>query len=242
MSSKNRKYRRVLLKISGEVLAGEKKFGIDGEQVDRIAGAIQDVADKGIQLAIVIGGGNIIRGAQESAKGMDRAVADYMGMISTLINGMALQDIVEKRGMDSRLVSALEIREVCEPYIRRKCLSHFEKGRVVILAGGTGNPFFSTDTAAALRATELGAEILLKATKVDGIYDRDPEKEKNSKKFAELSYMDYLKGQYRVMDQTAVTLCQENVLPIVVFSVKDTDNILKAALGEPVGTLVHEGP
>lgn len=239
MSSEERKYRRVLLKISGEVLAGEKKFGIDGEQVGRIAGAIQDIADNGIQLAVVIGGGNIIRGAQESAKGMDRAVADYMGMISTLINGMALQDIVEKRGMDSRLVSALEIREICEPYIRRKCLSHFEKGRIVILAGGTGNPFFSTDTAAALRATELGAEILLKATKVDGIYDRDPEKNKNSKKFSELSYMDYLKAQYRVMDQTAVTLCQENSLPIVVFSVKETDNIIKAALGEPVGTLVY---
>ena len=241
MSSKNKKYQRVLLKISGEVLAGEKKFGIDGEQVEKIAGAIQEITDNGIQVAVVIGGGNIIRGAQESAKGMDRAVADYMGMLSTLINGMALQDIVEKRGIDSRLVSALEIREICEPYIRRKCLSHFEKGRVVILAGGTGNPFFSTDTAAALRATELGAEILLKATKVDGIYDKDPVKNKDSKKFTELSYMDYLQGQYRVMDQTAVTLCQENSLPIVVFSVKDTDNILRAALGESVGTLVHEG-
>lgn len=241
MNSGKSAYARVLLKISGEVLAGKKKFGIDGKEVDRIAGAIQDITERDIQVAVVIGGGNIIRGAQESAKGMDRAVADYMGMLSTLINGMALQDIIEKRGIDSRLVSALEIREICEPYIRRKCLSHFEKGRVVILAGGTGNPFFSTDTAAALRAAELGVEILLKATKVDGIYDKDPEKNKDSRKFTSLSYMDYLKGQYRVMDQTAVTLCQENSLPIVVFSVKDTDNILKAALGEPVGTVVREG-
>ena len=241
MNSGKSAYARVLLKISGEVLAGKKKFGIDGKEVDRIAGAIQDITERDIQVAVVIGGGNIIRGAQESAKGMDRAVADYMGMLSTLINGMALQDIIEKRGIDSRLVSALEIREICEPYIRRKCLSHFEKGRVVILAGGTGNPFFSTDTAAALRAAELGVEILLKATKVDGIYDKDPEKNKDSRKFTSLSYMDYLKGQYRVMDQTAVTLCQENSLPIVVFSVKDTENILKAALGEPVGTVVREG-
>jgi uridylate kinase len=239
MNEKRKKYSRILLKISGEVLAGEQGYGIDGKEVDSIAAAVQQLVENEIQVAIVIGGGNIIRGAKESAKGMDRAVADYMGMLSTLINGMALQDKIEKLGMDSRLVSALEIREICEPYIRRKCLSHFEKGRVVILAGGTGNPFFSTDTAAALRSAELGAEVLLKATKVDGIYDMDPESNKDSKMFEELSYMDYLKGRYRVMDQTAVTLCQENALPIIVFSVKDRANILKAALGEPVGSIVH---
>ncbi|MFC1582952.1 UMP kinase [Planctomycetota bacterium] len=238
MDKRHKKYGRILLKISGEVLAGSKGYGIDPDEVTSIAESIKELASHDIDVAVVIGGGNIIRGAQESAKGMERAVADYMGMLSTLINGMALQDKIEKIGLDSRLVSAFEIREICEPYIRRKCLSHFEKKRVVILAGGTGNPFFSTDTAAALRAAELGAEILLKATKVDGIYDKDPESNTDSKKFESLTYMDYLQGRYRVMDQTAVTLCQENSLPIVVFSVKDKSNILKAALGQAVGTLV----
>jgi len=242
MSERNTpRYKRVLLKISGEVFAGEKGFGIDGRKVEEIAGAIQELRDLGVETAVVIGGGNIIRGARESAKGMDRAVADYMGMLSTLINGMALQDTVEKKGMDSRLASALQIHEICEPYIRRKCLSHLEKGRVVILAGGTGNPFFSTDTAAALRGAELGVEVLLKATKVDGVYDKDPEKNSDSHRFTSLTYLDYLKGRYRVMDQTAVTLCQENALPIVVFSVKDTRNIVRAVLGEPVGTVIGEG-
>ena len=238
MDKRHKKYGRVLLKISGEVLAGSRGYGIDPDEVTGIAHSIKDLVSHDIDVAVVIGGGNIIRGAQESAKGMERAVADYMGMLSTLINGMALQDKIEKIGLDSRLVSAFEIREICEPYIRRKCLSHFEKKRVVILAGGTGNPFFSTDTAAALRAAELGAEILLKATKVDGIYDKDPVNNADSVKFETLTYMEYLQGRFRVMDQTAVTLCQENSLPIVVFSVKDKSNILKAALGQSVGTLV----
>lgn len=232
------KYNRIILKISGEVLGGSKGYGIEGAELDRIAEAIKELSKNGIQAAVVLGGGNIIRGAEESSKGMDRAVADYMGMLATLLNSMALQDKIEKIGLESRLVSALNIPEVCEPYIRRKCLSHFEKGRVVILAGGTGNPFFSTDTAAALRGAELGAEVLLKATKVDGVFSEDPVKNKNSKRFDTLSYMDFLKGRYRVMDQTAVTLCQENSLPIIVFNVKDISNILKAARGEKIGTLI----
>ncbi|MFH1707025.1 MAG: UMP kinase [Planctomycetota bacterium] len=238
MDTKRRGYQRVLLKISGEVLVGGREFGIDPAEVESIAHAIKELRTHSIQVAVVIGGGNFIRGAEESARGMDRAVADYMGMLATLLNGMALQDGVEKLGMDSRLCSALNIPEVCESYIRRKCLSHFEKGRVVILAGGTGNPYFTTDTAAALRGAELGVDAILKGTKVDGIYDRDPVKHKDSKRFDRLSYMDYLRGQYKVMDQTAVTLCQENNLPIVVFNLHDKANILKAALGEPVGTLV----
>ncbi len=238
MRKDREKYSRILLKISGEVFAGGKGYGIDPAEVDAIAGAIKRLMDNGVQVAIVIGGGNIIRGAQESAKGMDRAVADYMGMLATLMNGMALQDKVEKMGLDSRLVSSFSIPEICEPYIRRKCMSHFEKNRVVILAGGTGNPFFTTDTAAALRAAELGAQVLLKATKVDGIYDKDPVKNKDSKMFDSLTYMEFLNGQFRVMDQTAVTLCQENSLPIVVFNILDIANIQKAAMGKAVGTLV----
>jgi uridylate kinase len=238
MREKREKYRRVLLKVSGEVFAGGKGYGIDPAEVEEIAGAINNLVKEGIEVAVVIGGGNMIRGAQESAKGMDRAVADYMGMLATLMNGMALQDKVEKLGLDTRLASSFTIPEICELYIRRKCMNHLEKNRVVILAGGTGNPFFTTDTAAALRAAELGTEVLLKATKVDGIYDKDPVANSDSKMFESLTYMEFLNGQYRVMDQTAVTLCQDNSLPIVVFNILDIDNIQKAAMGEPVGTLV----
>lgn len=232
------KYKRVLLKLSGEALMGEKPFGIDQEVISAFAREIADVAATGVQLAIVIGGGNIFRGVQGEAGGMDRAHGDYMGMLATVINGMALQDALEQVGVSTRLQSALEINKVCEPFIRRKAIRHLEKGRIVIFAAGTGNPFFTTDTAASLRAVEIDADVVLKGTRVDGIYSADPEKHTEAKKFESISFADVLMNRLNVMDMTAFTVCQENNLPIIVFNMNTTGNLKRIVAGEPVGTLV----
>lgn len=217
---------------------GEKPFGIDQEVISAFAREIADVAATGVQLAIVIGGGNIFRGVQGEAGGMDRAHGDYMGMLATVINGMALQDALEQVGVSTRLQSALEINKVCEPFIRRKAIRHLEKGRIVIFAAGTGNPFFTTDTAASLRAVEIDADVVLKGTRVDGIYSADPEKHKEAKKFESISFADVLMNRLNVMDMTAFTVCQENNLPIIVFNMNTSGNLKRIVAGEPVGTLV----
>ena len=232
-------YQRVLLKLSGEALMGEQKFGVDPAVANQIASEIADIQSRGIQAAIVIGGGNIFRGIAASAKGMDRSTADYMGMLATVINALALQDALERHGLPTRVMSAIEIRQIAEPYIRRRAMRHLEKGRIVIFAAGTGNPFFSTDTAASLRAAEIGAEIILKATKVDGVYNADPKLDANATRFTELAYNDFLRQQLKVMDATAVTLCRENSLPIMVFNMTVQGNIQRALRGELIGTLVH---
>jgi uridylate kinase len=232
------KYKRVLLKLSGEALMGDKPFGIDQAVISAFAREIADVAATGVQLAIVIGGGNIFRGVQGEAGGMDRAHGDYMGMLATVINGMALQDALEQVGVSTRLQSALEINKVCEPFIRRKAIRHLEKGRIVIFAAGTGNPFFTTDTAASLRAVEIDADVVLKGTRVDGIYSADPEKYSEAKKFESISFGDVLMNRLNVMDMTAFTVCQENNLPIIVFNMNTSGNLKRIVAGEPVGTLV----
>jgi uridylate kinase len=232
------KYKRVLLKLSGEALMGDKSFGIDQAVISAFAREIADVAATGVQLAIVIGGGNIFRGVQGEAGGMDRAHGDYMGMLATVINGMALQDALEQVGVSTRLQSALEINKVCEPFIRRKAIRHLEKGRIVIFAAGTGNPFFTTDTAASLRAVEIDADVVLKGTRVDGIYSADPEKYSEAKKFESISFGDVLMNRLNVMDMTAFTVCQENNLPIIVFNMNTSGNLKRIVAGEPVGTLV----
>ena len=232
------RYRRVLLKLSGEALMGQTPYGIDHETVVSIAHQVAQVARLGVQVAIVIGGGNIWRGLAASARGIDRAQADYMGMLATVINALAMQDALEKQGVYTRVLSAIEMREVAEPFIRRRALRHLEKGRVVILAAGTGNPYFTTDTAAALRAVELGAEVLLKATKVDGVYTDDPMKNENARMFEQLTYMDALNMGLRVMDSTALSLCMENNLPIIVFNLNRPGNIERVVRGDKVGTLV----
>ncbi len=239
MPNEDRKvYKRILLKLSGEVLAGKDKYGINGPVVQKLAREIIAVHEKGIDIAVVIGGGNIVRGVSAAGEGMDRATADYMGMMATIINGLALQDFLEKEGMITRLQSAIEIKSVAEPFIRRRLLRHLEKRRIVILAGGTGSPYFTTDTTAALRAVELKADIILKGTKVDGVYDADPMLEPDARRFKRVSYMDALQKQLKIMDSTAFSLCMDNKMPILVFSIENENNLLRAAMGENTGTRV----
>ena len=237
---KNRSYKRVLLKLSGEALQGKVGYGIDPQVVDSIARQLKEVKDMGLELAVVIGGGNIFRGLEASSRGMDRSTADYMGMLATVINAMALQDALERKGAYTRVQTAIAMEALAEPYIRRRAMRHLEKGRIVILAGGTGNPYFTTDTTAALRAIELGAEVILKATKVDGIYSADPKKDKSAKRFQKLRYMDVLKKGLKVMDATAISLCMDNHLPIVVFDLMKDGNIRRVVSGETIGTVVSQ--
>ena len=231
-------YRRVLLKLSGEILAGEQGFGIDAKVIDQLVEEIRSVQELGVQLGIVIGGGNIIRGAQAGAQGMDRASGDYMGMMATIINSLALQDALEQKDVYTRVMSAIAMQEVAEPYIRRRAVRHLEKKRVVIFAAGTGNPYFTTDTTAALRANEIHADLIMKATKVDGIYDKDPLKFNDAIKFDQLSYIEVLNKEIKVMDSTAITLCMDNNMDIIVFNMFETGNIQKVVNGEKIGTLV----
>ncbi|WP_066635251.1 UMP kinase [Desulfolucanica intricata] len=232
------KYKRVILKLSGEALAGSKGFGIDPDVVSSIAKQIKGVLELPVQVAVVVGGGNIWRGVAGSAKGMDRATADYMGMLATVMNSLALQDSLGKEGVDTRVQTAIEMREVAEPYIRRRAIRHLEKGRVVIFAAGTGNPYFSTDTTAALRAAEIEAEVILMAKRVDGVYDSDPLQNPNAKKFEELGYIEMLNRGLGVMDSTAASLCMDNGIPLIVFDLNQEGNIKKSVLGEKVGTYV----
>jgi uridylate kinase len=232
------RYGRVLLKLSGEALMGEHQFGIDPAVTTQIAREIAEIQGLGIQTAIVIGGGNLFRGLAASAKGMDRATADYMGMLATVINGLALQDALEHVGVPTRVVTAIEMRAVAEPFIRRRAIRHMEKGRVVVFAAGTGNPYFTTDTAAALRAMEMKADVILKGTKVDGIYTADPMLHPDATKFESISYIKVLERGLKVMDATAISLCMDNKLPIVVFNLRTPGNMRRAVLGEPVGTTV----
>jgi len=234
------KYKRVLLKLSGESLMGKKQFGIDAEMVMQYAEEIKELVKMKIQVAIVIGGGNIFRGIQASANGIDRVQGDYMGMLATVINSMALQSGLEKIGVYTRLLSAIEMKEVAEPFIKRRAVRHLEKGRVVIFGAGTGNPYFTTDTAAALRATEIEADVILKGTRVDGIYDSDPEKNPKAKKFANITFGEVLKKKLSVMDLTAFTLCQENHLPIIVFDMNKKGNLKKVLRGDKIGTIVRD--
>jgi len=231
-------FKRILLKLSGEALAAEQGFGVDTAHIHAIAGEIAEVHSLGVQIAIVVGGGNFFRGVADQAKDMDRVSADHMGMLATVINGLALQDALEKQGVFTRVQSAIEMNQVAEPFIRRRAIRHLEKGRVVIFAGGTGNPYFSTDTAASLRAMEIKADSILKATKVDGIYDADPLKVKDAKKFSQITYMDVLKLGLKVMDSTAISLCKDNNLPIIVFNLNGQGNIRRVVLGEKIGSLV----
>ena len=234
-------FKRILLKLSGEALAGDEKFGVQPSVLTRISSEIKEVADFGVEVAVVIGGGNIFRGVAASTFGMDRAAADYMGMLATAINALALQDALEKAGVFTRVMSAIEMQQLAETYIRRRAIRHLEKGRVVIFAAGTGNPYFSTDTAAALRAMEIHAEVILKATKVDGIYDKDPMVHKDAIRYDELFYMDVLKQGIKVMDSTAISLCMDNDLPIIVFDLSRPGNIRRVVLGEHIGTVVRGG-
>jgi uridylate kinase len=233
------KYKRILLKISGEAMMGDKGYGIDSSTVAFIAKEIKEAVSLGVEVAIVIGGGNIFRGVEASVKGMERASADYMGMLATVINALALQNSLEKYGVPTRVQSAIEMKELTEPYIRRKAMRHLEKGRIVIFAAGTGNPYFTTDTAAALRAMEIGADVILKATKVDGIYSSDPVKDPSAKKYSTVTYIDVLKRGLSIMDSTAVSLCMDNNLPIVVFNLRGNGNIRKVIEGKKIGTLVR---
>lgn len=238
MKTAKSKYKRILLKLSGEALLGEKNFGIDQKVLEYIAKELKGISKLGVQIAIVIGGGNIFRGLEASAEGMERTSADYMGMLATALNALALQNALETNGMPTRVQSAIEMQELAEPYIRRRAVRHLEKGRFVIFAAGTGNPYFTTDTAAALRAAEIDAEVIMKATKVDGIYSSDPMKDPKAKKFKTISYMDVLKQGLRVMDSTATSLCMENQMPIIVFSLLKKNNIKKILEGKKVGTIV----
>lgn len=232
-------YNRVLLKLSGESLAGDQGYGIDPRTINTIAREIKEVVDSGVQLALVIGGGNIFRGLAASSQGMDRASADYMGMLATVINSLAMQDALEKQGVSTRVQSAIAMQEVAEPYIRRRAMRHLEKGRVVIFGAGTGNPYFTTDTAASLRAMEINAQVILKGTKVDGVYTADPKKDPDATKISELSYIDVLKKGLQVMDATAISLCMDNNLPIIVFDLTTEGNIKKVISGEEIGTIVQ---
>jgi uridylate kinase len=232
-------YRRVLLKLSGEALMGEQAFGIDPAVTTQIAKEVFEVQQLGVQTAVVIGGGNLFRGLAASARGMDRATADYMGMLATVINALALQDALEHNGVPTRVASAIEMRAVAEPFIRRRAVRHLEKGRVVIFAAGTGNPYFTTDTAAALRAMEMKADVILKGTKVDGIYTADPMIDKSATKFTEISYLKVLEQGLKVMDATAISLCMDNKLPIVVFNLRTAGNVRRVIMGEEVGTTVR---
>lgn len=233
------KYKRIILKISGEALAGNEEFGLDGPTLDTIAREIKEIADLGVEIAIVVGGGNIWRGVKGSEeKGIERANADYMGMLATAINALALQGAFEKLDLDTRVQSAIEMRQIAEPYIRRRAIRHLEKKRIVIFAAGTGNPYFSTDTTAALRAAEMEAEVILMAKKVDGVYTADPNKDKNAKKFDHLSYIDVLNNGLKVMDSTAVSLCMDNDIKIIVFNLTQKGNIYKVINGEQIGTII----
>lgn len=233
------KYRRVLLKLSGEALAGESSQGINAQVIGQIADDVKAAYESGVQLGIVIGGGNIFRGVAASAQGMDRASSDYMGMLATVINALALQDALEKRDLATRVQSAIQMAEIAEPYIRRKAIRHLEKNRVVIFAAGTGNPYFTTDTAASLRAMEINADVILKATKVDGIYDKDPKKFPDAKLYTEITYLDVLKQGLKVMDSTAISLCMDNQLPIITFNLAVPGNIARVISGEKIGTIVN---
>ena len=231
-------YKRVVLKLSGEVLQGRQGFGIDPREVRSIAEQIREIRALNVQIALVIGGGNILRGQSVAEQGMDRSTADYMGMLATVINAMALQDALKKIGVHTRVLTAIEMQQLAEPYIRRRAIRHLEKGRVVIFAGGTGNPYFTTDTTAALRAIEIDAEVILKATKVDGVYNADPKLDRNAKKYDKLKYIEVLKKRLKVMDATAISLCMDNRLPIVVFNLLKRGNIKKVILGQKIGTRV----
>jgi len=234
-------YKRVLLKLSGEALGGEQGYGIDPNTITAIAREVKQVVELGVELSLVIGGGNIFRGLAASSKGMDRASADYMGMLATMINSLAMQDALEKVGVDTRVQSAIAMAEVAEPYIRRRAVRHLEKGRVVIFGAGTGNPYFTTDTAASLRAMEIGADVILKGTKVDGVYSADPNKDRSATKYETLSYLEVLRKGLQVMDATAISLCMDNSLPIIVFDVTTDGNVVRVVNGERIGTLVKEG-
>jgi uridylate kinase len=232
------RYGRVLLKLSGEALMGEQQFGVDPAVTTQVASEIAEIQSLGVQVGVVIGGGNLFRGMAASAKGMDRSTADYMGMLATVINGLALQDSLEKNGVTTRVLTAIEMRAVAEPFIRRRAVRHLEKGRVVVFAAGTGNPYFTTDTAAALRAMEIKADVILKGTKVDGIYTADPMLQPNATKFERISYLKVLEQGLKVMDATAISLCMDNKLPIVVFNLRTAGNLRRVIAGEPVGTTV----
>jgi len=240
-SDQTRVYKRVLLKLSGEVLMGNSGYGIDPSTINRLASELIEVRESGVDLAIVIGGGNIFRGNMGTASGMDRASADYMGMMATVMNAIALQDALERQGANARVISALHVKEVAEPYIRRRAVRHLEKGRILIFAAGTGNPYFTTDTAASLRAMEIGADVVLKGTKVDGVYTADPVKDPSATRYQTLTFTEALTKQLGVMDATAMSLCRDNQMPIVVFDVTTQGQMLKAVHGEAVGTLVQEG-
>lgn len=236
-------FSRVLLKLSGQALAPPSGFGIDADVLGNLALELKEVLELGVQLAMVIGAGNMVRGSEFEARGMDRTAADHMGMLATVINALALQDSLERTGIKTRVMSAIEMQAVCEPYIRRRAIRHLEKGRVVIFAAGTGNPFFTTDTAASLRAMEIGAEVILKASHhVDGVYDRDPLRESGAQRFDRLTYLEVLKRNLKVMDSTAISMCMDNRLPILVFNFRRGGNIKRAVIGEAVGTLVDSGP
>jgi uridylate kinase len=233
------KYPRVLLKLSGEALAGEKRSGFDFDVIQRLAGEVKDIVEMGASVGLVIGGGNMVRGSQLSKMGMDRVAADYMGMLGTVINALAVQDVLEKIGLNTRVMSAIGMKEVAEPYIRRRALRHFEKKRVVIFAAGTGNPYFSTDTAAALRAIQMEADVIIKATSVDGVYSADPKLDPKATRFESISYKDVISKELAVMDQTAITLCKENKVPIIVLNIHRHGEVAKALQGEKVGTIVQ---
>jgi uridylate kinase len=232
-------YRRILLKLGGETLAGSSGFGIDPKRAEEVAGKVQQVRDLGIQVAIVIGAGNLWRGKDGIERGMERATADYMGMLGTVMNSLALMDAHERMGIVTRVMSAVEMRAVAEPYIRRRAIRHLEKDRVVILGGGTGNPYFSTDTAAALRAMEIDAEVVIKATKVDGVYERDPKIDPDAKRFERLTYIDALNRRLQIMDSTAISLCMDNDLPIIVLNMWKSESLVSALMGEKIGTVIH---
>ncbi len=237
---KKKVYKRVVLKLSGESLQGKRSHGIDPQILNSLANQIKRIKKIGLDIALVVGGGNIFRGQTDTKSfGMERAIGDYMGMLATVINGLALQETLEKIGVPTRVMTAIEMHQIAEPYIRRRAIRHLERGRVIIFVGGTGNPYFTTDTAAALRAMELGADVILKATKVDGIYSADPMKVKNAKKYDKLKYIEVLKRRLKIMDATAISLCMDNHLPIVVFNIKKTGNIERIILGEKVGTTVN---
>ena len=238
MSTAKPRYKRILLKLSGEALAGKQGYGIDPDIIAGIAQEIKEVVDLSVQVALVIGGGNIFRGVAASSKGMERASADYMGMLATVMNSLAMQDALEQLGVVTRVQSAIAMQSIAEPYIRRRAVRHLEKGRVVIFAAGTGNPYFTTDTAASLRAMEIGADVILKATKVDGVYSADPAKDKNAVKYSSLSYLDVLQNGLQVMDSTATSLCMDHGLPIIVFDLTRSGNIQKVVKGEQIGTIV----
>ena len=234
------RYKRVLLKLSGEALMGDGKYGIDQPTLEAIAAQVVEALKLGVEIGVVVGGGNIFRGIAGSASGMDRSSADYMGMLATVMNALALQDALEKMGAKTRVQSAIAMQELCEPYIRRRAVRHLEKGRIVIFAAGTGNPFFTTDTAASLRAMEIGADVIMKATKVDGVYTADPKKDPTATKFERLTYIDVLKKGLQVMDSTAISLCMDHKLPILVFDMTDPSNIVRAIRGDAIGTIVAD--